>query len=145
MVLATRIFSEAWAQPLCVPYGTRRHLSALTRMRICLHPPPTSLNRDFHHPDGLPFYVPPSLKCWLGGTGILTCFPSPTPFDLSLGTDLPWADDLYPGNLRLTASGILTRFIVTHVSIISCTTSSAPHGTPSQASAMLPYPRPRRI
>ena len=115
------------------------HLSALTRERICLSPPPTSLYRDFHHPDGLPSCVPPSLKRFPGGTGILTCFPSATPFGLTLGTDLPWADDLYPGNLRLTASGILTRFIVTHVSIIPCTTSSSPLGLPSQASAMLPY------
>jgi hypothetical protein len=57
------------------------------RLRICLEPPPTGLYRDFRHPDGLPFCVPPSLKRWLGGTGILTCFPSPTPFGLGLGTD----------------------------------------------------------
>ena len=53
---------EAWNQPLCVPYGTRRHLSAfgMTR-RICLADPPTGLNRDVQHPDGLPFSVSPSL------------------------------------------------------------------------------------
>eukprot|EP00825_Cyclidium_porcatum_P027137 TRINITY_DN2918_c0_g1_i2.p2 TRINITY_DN2918_c0_g1~~TRINITY_DN2918_c0_g1_i2.p2 ORF type:complete len:229 (+),score=-66.08 TRINITY_DN2918_c0_g1_i2:67-753(+) len=38
------------------------HLSALKRLRIFQEPPPTGLYRDFHHPDGLPFYVPPSLK-----------------------------------------------------------------------------------
>ena len=30
--------------------------------RICLSLPPTGLNRDVHHPAGLPFCVPPSLK-----------------------------------------------------------------------------------
>ena len=44
-------------------------------------------NRDIQHPDGLPSYVTPSLKRLYGGTGILTCFPSPTPFGLGLGTD----------------------------------------------------------
>ncbi len=55
--------------------------------RICLWDPPTRLNRDIHHPDDLPFSVPPSLKHPSGGTGILTCFPSTTPFGLALGTD----------------------------------------------------------
>ena len=34
---------------------------SLIRFRICLESPPTSLNRDIQHPDGLPFCVPPSL------------------------------------------------------------------------------------
>ncbi len=55
--------------------------------RICRPDPPTSRNRDVQHPDGLPFFVPPSLKRLLGGAGILTCSPSPTPFGLGLGTD----------------------------------------------------------
>ncbi len=63
------------------------HLSALTGKGICLSSPPTGLYRDVHHPDGLPPCVPPSLKRSLGGTGILTCFPSATPFGLTLGTD----------------------------------------------------------
>ena len=58
-----------------------------TRVRICLNPPPTSLYRDFQHPDGLPSCVPPSLKRFPGGTGILTCFPSATLFSLTLGAD----------------------------------------------------------
>ena len=62
------------------------HISAL-RERICLSSRPTCLNRDVQHPDGLPFCVPPSLKRHHGGTGILTCFPSPTPFGLGLGID----------------------------------------------------------
>ena len=68
-------------------YPLPHHLSALTRTRICLDPPPTGLYRDNQYPDGLPFCVPPSLKRFPGGTGILTCFPSATPFGLTLGTD----------------------------------------------------------
>ena len=52
-----------------------------------------------------PFAVTPS-------TGILTCFPSTTPFGLALGPDLPWADEPSPGILRLSAKRILTSFIV---------------------------------
>ena len=40
--------------------------------------------------------------------GISTCYPSDTPFGLSLGPDLPWADEPSPGNLRLSMAWILT-------------------------------------
>jgi len=36
---------------------------------------------------GMTYPLPPTLKCQFGGTGILTCFPSPTPFGLGLGVD----------------------------------------------------------
>ena len=39
---------------------------------------------------------------------ISTCCPSDTPFGLSLGPDLPWADEPSPGNLRLSMAWILT-------------------------------------
>ena len=35
----------------------------------------------------VPFSVPSRLNTILGGAGILTCFPSPTPFGLGLGAD----------------------------------------------------------
>ena len=41
-------------------------------------------------------------------TGISTCYPSTTSFDLALGPDLPRADQLYPGILRYSAGRILT-------------------------------------
>ena len=44
------------------------------------------------------------------GTGISTCYPSTTSFDLALGPDLPRADQLYSGNLRYSANRILTYF-----------------------------------
>ena len=41
-------------------------------------------------------------------TGISTCYPSTTSFDLALGPDLPRADQLYSGNLGYSAWRILT-------------------------------------
>ena len=56
----------------------------------------------------LPFCVTTSLKRYCGGTGISTSFPSITPFGLTLGPDLPWADEPSPGILRFSAGRILT-------------------------------------
>ena len=42
------------------------------------------------------------------GTGISTSYPSITPLGLTLGPDLPGADQLYPRNLRYSAEKILT-------------------------------------
>ena len=71
-----------------------------------------------HPPPGLSSLLrPPSFQRPEGGAGILTCFPSPTPFGLSLGTGSPWEDELDPGNLGLTARGFLTPFIATHFGI----------------------------
>ena len=62
-------------------------LLGLKEERICLLFQPTSLNRLFQQTDDLPSCVPPFLKRQRGGTGILTCFPSTTPFGLALGID----------------------------------------------------------
>jgi hypothetical protein len=72
-------------------------------------------------------------------TGILTCCPSITLFSLTLGTDSPYADERCVGNLRLPASGNLTRFIVTHVSIRTSDTSSNLLKSPSSAYRTLSY------
>ena len=45
---------------------------------------------------------------YIGGAGISTCYPSATTFGLTLGPDLPWADEPSPGNLRLSMAWILT-------------------------------------
>ena len=45
----------------------------------------------------------------IGGAGISTCFPSPTTSVLSLGPDLPWADEPSPGNLGLSTCEFLAR------------------------------------
>ena len=78
----------------------------------------------------LPSCVTPSLNRFEGGIGFSTDSPSPTPFGLGLGPGLPWADEPSPGNLRLSASRILTCFLAyscrhslflpVHMSLQSC-------------------------
>ena len=73
------------------------------------------------------------------GIGILTDFPSTTPFGLALGADSPCADERCAGNLGLSARGPFTPFIATHVSIRTSDTSSSPLEPPSQAYRTLSY------
>jgi hypothetical protein len=73
-------------------------------------------------------------------TGLLTGFPSTTPFGLALGADSPCADCRCAGTLGLAACGVFTRMIVTHVSIRTSDASSRPPGRPSPAYGTLPYP-----
>ena len=73
------------------------------------------------------------------GAGMLTCFPSTTPFGLALGADSPCADERCAGTLGLPARRIFTSFIVTHVSILTSDTSSTPLGAPSMAYRTLLY------
>ena len=98
-----------------------------------------------HYVVDLPFSVSPSLKRTKISTGILTCFPSTTPFGLILGSGLPWEDDPGPGNLGLTAGGFLALLIVTDVSILTCLRSTRPYGRASphrqRSSTTLPIRR----
>ena len=64
------------------------------------------LHRSFHSRLLLSSRVPTVLL--YDSTGISTCYPSTTSFDLALGPDLPRADQLYSGNLRYSAGRILT-------------------------------------
>ena len=64
------------------------------------------LHRSFHSRLSLSTRVPTVL--YYSSTGISTCCPSTTSFDLALGPDLPRADQLYSGNLRYSAGRILT-------------------------------------
>ena len=68
---------------------------------LCLH-------RSFLSRLTLSFCVPTFLI--YRSTGISTCCPSATSFDLALGPDLPRADQLYPGILGYSANRILTYF-----------------------------------
>ena len=68
--------------------------------------PVQCLPRSFHSRVLSRFCVPTVLI--ICGTGISTCCPSTTSFDLALGPDLPRADQLYSGNLRYSAWKILT-------------------------------------
>ena len=64
------------------------------------------LHRSFHSRLMLCLCVPTFLI--YRSTGISTCYPSTTSFDLALGPDLPRADQLYSGNLGYSAERILT-------------------------------------
>ena len=76
----------------------------------CLADLPTRLlprlYRSFHSRLTLSACVPTVLL--QDSTGISTCYPSTTSFDLALGPDLPSADQLYAGNVRYSAGRILT-------------------------------------
>ena len=76
----------------------------------CLADLPTRLlprlYRSFHSRLTLSACVPTVLL--QDSTGISTCYPSTTSFDLALGPDLPRADQLYSGNLRYSAGRIPT-------------------------------------
>ena len=64
------------------------------------------LHRFSHSRLRLSFCVPTVLL--YDSTGISTCCPSATSFDLALGPDFPRADQLYPGNLGYSAWRIPT-------------------------------------
>ena len=64
------------------------------------------LYRSFHSRLVLSVCVPTVLL--QDSTGISTCYPSTTSFDLALGPDLPRADQLYSGNLGYSAARIPT-------------------------------------
>ena len=64
------------------------------------------LYRSFHSRLTLSACVPTVLL--QDSTGISTCYPSTTSFDLALGPDLPRADQLYSGNLGYSVGRILT-------------------------------------
>jgi hypothetical protein len=57
-------------------------------------------------------------------TGILTCFPSTTPFGLALGPDSPPMDEPCGGTLRFSGHWILTNVFVTQADILTSTPST---------------------
>ena len=87
--------------PTCVRYTSQLQIDE----RICL-------SISYSACPGIPFPVVLSLcvptVLLYCSTGISTCYPSTTSFDLALGPDLPRADQLYSGNLRYSAGRILT-------------------------------------
>ena len=96
-------------------------------VRIFLyHSSANRFDRNYRSPAGFHLMRPALETC--RGSGIWTGFPSTTTFVLALGADLPWADCLYPGNLRFSADGDPTRLFVTYTCILSSSTSRIPHG-----------------
>ena len=85
-----------------------RSPSALRLPTAVLHWLPTlRLGRAFPSARSIYPSVSPLHTSSFGGTGISTRCPSPTPFGLGLGPDLPWADEPSPGNLRLSTGRFL--------------------------------------
>ena len=78
------------------------------------------LPRSFHSRDVLSFCVPTVLM--IRGTGISTCCPSATLLSLTLGPDLPRADQLYSGNLGYSAWRIPTSIslLIPAFSLLKC-------------------------
>ncbi len=104
------------------------HSSALTSTGFA-YTQPYCLDVQSNRTLRLSYCVPPSIKTIIGGTGISTCYPSPTPVGLSLGPDLPRADEPSSGNLSPLVDGILTRLSLLtpaftlqalHMSLRSC-------------------------
>lgn len=85
------------------------------------------------------FHTPSPHRILDNGLGILTLFPSTTLLSLALGADSPCSDERRAGNLGLTASGLFTRFNVTHVSIRTSDISSSLYKPPSSTYGTLPY------
>ena len=97
-------FSRHMAHTLCYFISLHITSSDYTTDLPIVHLP--CLYRSFHSRLTLSACVPTVLL--QDSTGISTCYPSTTSFDLALGPDLPRADQLYSGNLRYSAWRILT-------------------------------------
>ena len=72
-------------------------------------------------------------------TGILTCFPSTTPFGLALGPDSPSMDEPSGGILRFSGHWILTNVCVTQADILTSASSTLTYINASPYSRTLPY------
>ena len=72
-------------------------------------------------------------------TGILTSFPSTTPFGLVLGPDSPSTDEPTEGTLRFSGHWILTNVFVTQADILTSASSTTTFVIASPSSGTLPY------
>jgi hypothetical protein len=118
-VMPNEDFLDTWGQRLCGHSAFVRRFSLLMSGFAC--------SSAYTPSTGMPSPVSPTLVCPpiapVGGSGILTGFPSPTPFGLGLGTDLPCADRLDAGNLRFSARRVLTCVIATYADKVFSTRS----------------------
>ena len=98
------LFSPAWIHMLMLLIFAPYQASAARCAYFTTHQP-KPFDRLYHQP------AHAILLCQcithMGGTGISTCFPSPTTIVLGLGPDLPWADEPSPGILGLSTCKFL--------------------------------------
>ena len=97
---------------------------------------PAPFNTVIQHCAYLAYWTPPSLND--SSTGILTSGPSTTPFGLALGSDLPREDELYPGNLGISVTEILTLFFATHACMVTTLLSRVSYLPPSTCKVRSP-------
>ena len=139
-VMPNEDFLDTWGQRLCGHSAFVRRFSLLMSGFAC--------SSAYTPSTGMPSPVSPTLVCPpiapVGGSGILTGFPSPTPFGLGLGTDLPCADRLDAGNLRFSARRVLTCVIATYADRVDSIRSTRPSGTASLLNGTLSYHRTTR-
>ena len=99
-------FHSPSGSDLCVPYFTNTH--------------PRPWNPVDHHRARVILLC----HCFVshGGAGILTCCPSATTSVLTLGPDLPWADEPSPGNLGLSTAMFLAwlSLLIPALSLLYC-------------------------
>ena len=89
---------------------------------------------------GYSFASPSYQKRYFSGSRILTAYPSPTLFSLSLGPTNPEQINFTLGNLRLSAFRFLIGIIATYTCIISSGSSTLPYDRVSPYNRMLSYP-----
>ena len=75
----------------------------------------------------LSYCVPPSIKTIIGGTGISTCYPSPTPVGSQLRTQLTQSGRASSGNLSQSVDGILTRLSLLTPAYLTSKRSTCPY------------------
>ena len=108
--------------------------------RVLYYVPASVLCPGFPSPESDYPTVSPlhSLSC-MAGAGISTCCPSPTPFGLGLGPDLPWVDEPSPGNLRHTTVRFRTSLsLLMPAFSLVCSPSALPLGLQPAYVAPLP-------
>ena len=105
-------------------------------MRICLHPLLVSRIQSTLESD--PSLLRHSISQYTS-SGIYTGCPSATLLSLTLGPDLPRADEPSPGNLGFLTDRILTCLFVTHTGILTSIQSSSLLSLPSSQYGTLPY------
>ena len=110
------------------------------RFRICLESPPTGLNRDIQHPDGLPFYVPPSLITLLQWYRNINLFPITYACRPRLRSRLTLGGLACPRNPWSFGGGVSHPSFATHACILTPTPSTTPSQGRFTGCRTLPYP-----
>lgn len=108
----------------------------------CLRSSPLRSNIHFQSDDDLLKSVAKHIMRTKDSSGILTGYPSPTSFDLGLGSTDPEQTNFTQGNLRFSAEKIFTSLIATYSDILTSCSSSTPYGMPSvrqERSSTTPY------